>query len=110
MHARVVDLRVRPMDTKEVVRIYRDSVMPAAREQPGFKGALLLTDSTGIGLSITLWETEEDREAGEASGYYKEQIKKFADHLIETPVRKHYDVGALHYEVSALAEQDASTA
>ncbi len=110
MHARVVDLRVRPMDTQEVVRIYRDSVMPAAREQPGFNGALLLTDSTGIGLSITLWETEEDRERGEASGYYKEQIKKFADHLIETPVRKHYDVGVLHYEVSALVEQGASSA
>lgn len=103
MHARVVDLRVRPMETKEVVRIYRDSVLPAAREQEGFMGALLLTDSTGIGISITLWETEEDREAGEASGFYKEQINKFADHLVETPVRKHYDVGVLHYEVSALA-------
>lgn len=109
MHARVVDLRVRPMDTKEVVRIYRDSVVPAAREQPGFKGALLLTDSTGIGMSITLWETEEDREKGEASGFYKEQINKFADHLIETPVRKHYDVGVLHYDASVLAEQGAGT-
>ena len=103
MHARVVDLRVRPMETKEVVRIYKDSVLPAAREQSGIMGALLLTDSTGIGISITLWETEEDRETGEASGFYKEQIKKFADHLTETPVRKHYDVGVLHYEVSTLA-------
>jgi hypothetical protein len=40
---------------------------------------------------------------GEASGYYNEQIEKFADQLIETPVRKHYDVGVLHYEVSALS-------
>jgi heme-degrading monooxygenase HmoA len=103
MHARVVDLRVRPMETEEVVRIDRDSVVPAARDQTGFNGALLLTDSTGIGLSITLWETEEDRELGEASGYFKEQIEKFADHLVETPVRKHYDVGVLHYEVSALS-------
>lgn len=96
MHARVVDLRVRPMDTKEMVRTYRGSVIPAARRQQGFGGALLLTDpETGIGISITLWETEEDREAGEASGYYKEQIGKFTDLLIETPVRKHYEVGAL---------------
>ncbi len=78
-------------------------MVPAAREQSGFMGALLLTDSTGIGLSITLWETERDREAGESSGFYKEQIKKFADHLSETPVRKHYEVGVLHYEVSSLA-------
>lgn len=104
MEARLVDLRVRPMDTKEMVRIYRDSVLPAARRQAGFKGALLLTDpETGVGTSVTLWETGADREAGEASGYYKEQVEKFADLLTETPVRKHYEVSVLHYDVSVLA-------
>ena len=96
MHARVVDLRVRPVDTKEVIRIYRDSVVPAAKRQKGFKGAMLLTDpDTGIGISVTMWETEAEREAGEASGYYQEQIDKFSAYLTETPVRKHYDVSVL---------------
>jgi heme-degrading monooxygenase HmoA len=96
MHARVADLRVRPGDTEERVRIYRDSVMPAAKQQPGFGGAMLLTDpETGIGISVTMWKTEADREAGEASGYYREQIRKFADLLTETPVRKHYEVSVL---------------
>ena len=59
MHARVVDLTVRSVDTKEMVRVYREEVVPAAREQEGFKGAMLLTDpQTGIGISVTLWETE----------------------------------------------------
>jgi heme-degrading monooxygenase HmoA len=96
VHARVVNLRVRPVDMEEMVRIYRDSVVPAARGQQGFGGAMLLTDpETGIGISVTIWETEADREAGEASGYYKEQIGKFADLLTETPVRKHYEVSVL---------------
>jgi len=96
VHARVADLRVRPSDTKEMIRIYRDSVVPASRRQPGFRGALLLTDpETGIGISISMWETEEDGEAGEASGFYKEQIAKFADLLTETPIRKHYEVSVL---------------
>jgi heme-degrading monooxygenase HmoA len=96
MHARMVDLRVRPVDTEEMVRIYRNSVMPAARRQRGFGGAMLLTDpDTGIGVSITMWETETDREAGEASGYYQEQIDKFAHLLVDTPVRKHYEVNVL---------------
>ena len=96
MHARVVNLRVRPLDTEEMVRIYRDSVMLAYRRQPGFGGAMLLTDpETGIGISVTMWETEADREAVEASGYYKEQIAKFADFLTETPIRKHYEVSVL---------------
>ena len=96
MHARVVNLRVRPLDTEEMVRIYRDSVMPAYRRQPGFGGAMLLTDpETGIGISVTMWGTEADREAVEASGYYKEQSAKLADFLVETPVRKHYEVSVL---------------
>ena len=87
-----------------MVRIYRDSVLPAARRQQGFKGALLLTDDdTGVGISISLWETEEDREEGEANGFYKQQIRKFSDLLTETPVRKHYNVGVLHYVASVLA-------
>ena len=104
MEARVVDLRVPSMETREVVRIYRDSVLPAARRQRGFRGALLLTDDdTGVGISITLWNTEEDREAGEASGFYNEQVGKFSELLTETPVRKHYSVGVLHYDASVVA-------
>jgi heme-degrading monooxygenase HmoA len=104
MEARVVDLRVVPTEAREMVRIYRDSVLPAARHQHGFGGALLLTDDdTGLGISITLWETEEDRQEGEANGFYQEQIRKFSDLLTETPVRKHYNVGVIHYDASVLA-------
>jgi hypothetical protein len=35
MHARVVALKVKPLDTDEGVRIYRDSVLPAAKQQRG---------------------------------------------------------------------------
>jgi heme-degrading monooxygenase HmoA len=104
MEARVVDLRVVPTEAREMVRIYRDSVLPAARHQHGFRGALLLTnDDTGLGISITLWETEEDRQEGEANGFYQAQIGKFSDLLTETPVRKHYNVGVIHYDASVLS-------
>src|SRR5215208_2670367 len=53
----------------------------------GFRGSDVATDpETGIGISVTMWETEADREAVEASGYYKEQIAKLADFLVETPI------------------------
>ena len=96
MHARVVDLTVRSVDTKEMVRVYREEVVPAAREQEGFKGAMLLTDpQTGIGISVTLWETEAEREAAVDGGFYDEKIGKFAALLTGTPVRKHYDVSLM---------------
>ena len=91
MQAMVVDLRISPVDTKEMVRVYRDEVVPMAREQRDFKGALLLTDpDTGVGISITLWDT--DRQPGEVEGFYDEKVEKFATLLTETPVRKHYDL------------------
>ncbi len=93
MQAMVVDLRIRPVDTKELVRVYRSEVVPMAREQRGFKGAWLLTDpDTGVGISITLWDTDMH---AEIEGFYDEKIEKFARLLTETPVRKHYDLNVM---------------
>ena len=103
MEARVVDLRVVPTEAREMVRIYRDSVLPVARLQPGFRGALLLTDDdTGLGISISLWETDEDRQEGEANGFYQAQIRKFSELLTETPVRKHYNVSVIQYDANVV--------
>lgn len=93
MHARVVSMQVLRANMKEAVRIYRDSVMPAAEEQRGFKGALMLTDAdTGESVSVTLWESEADMHASEVSGFYHEKIDKFDALFTSAPVRKHYEV------------------
>jgi heme-degrading monooxygenase HmoA len=77
----------------EAIAIYRDSVMPAAKQQKGFKGLSLLTDrSTDKGISIVFWETEADMKAGEASGYYQQQLGKFKDVFGAPPVREQYEV------------------
>ena len=93
MYARVTTTQLQPGKTEEAIRIYRDSVVPAAKQQQGFKGVFLLTDpNTGKGLSITLWETESEMGAGETSGYYQEQIAKFAPLLAGPPTREGYEV------------------
>ena len=93
MFSRLVNLQVQPGKTEEAVRIYRDSVILAAKKQHGFKSAQLLTDSTtGKAYSITQWETEADMKAGEASGYYQEQISKFGQMLKSTPIREDLEV------------------
>ena len=93
MNARVVTFQLHPGKTEEAVRIYRDSIVPAAKQQQGFKGARLLTDSnTGKGISISLWETEADLKAGETSGYYQEQIAKLGQVLAFPPTREGYEV------------------
>lgn len=100
MYARVTTLqwqigkKIETMD--EAIHIVKESIVPAARQQPGFKGFLTLADRRGGKLILlTLWETEAALKAGEASGYYHEQIAKFA-HLsqlyVTPPYREVYEL------------------
>lgn len=89
MYARMTTMQPRPGMADEAARIFRESVIPAAQKQKGFRGALLLEDPTsGKGTSITLWETEADLKAGEESGYFKEQIAKFGPLMAGPPARE----------------------
>jgi quinol monooxygenase YgiN len=93
VHARVVSIEMLPMDVAEAARIYRHEVIPSAKEEPGFRGALLLTDeSTGEAVSISLWASEEAMHTSEASGFYHKKLTELDRLLIGAPVRKHYEV------------------
>ncbi len=93
MYARLVTVQIAPDKSDEAIRIYRDSVVPAAKQQKGFKGLYDLVDrNTGKGVSITLWDTEADMIAGEASGYLREQLAKFAAMFTAPPTTERYEV------------------
>lgn len=94
MNARATIVQILPGKIDEAIAIYRDSVVPAAKQQKGCKGLYLLTDrNTGKGISITLWETETDMRAGESSGYVQQQLAKFKDIFRGQPVPEAYEVG-----------------
>ena len=77
----------------EMVKLYSESVVPAAKSQKGYLGILLLTDrATGKAISNAIWESEEDAIANEKSGYYQEQVDKFKDFFTAPPVREGYEV------------------
>ena len=93
MHCRAVTVQVQPGKTQEAIDLYQNSVIPAAKQEKGFGGAYLMTDaSSGKALSITVWETQADMEAGEAGGYYQEQIAKFGSLFAGPPVVDHYEL------------------
>ena len=93
MQARVTTSVIQPGKTDEAIRILRDSIVPAAKQQKGFKGYLGLTDSNmDKSISITVWETEADMKAVEANGYYQEQMAKVAQLLAGPPTMEHYEV------------------
>ena len=93
MFARVTVAHTRPGKSDEVLRIHRESVVPACKGQKGFKGLYLLHDAKGAkGLTISLWDTEADMAAAEASGFYQEQVAKFRDLFSSAPVKETYEV------------------
>ena len=93
MFARLTIVQVNSDKLDECVKIFDESVIPAAKSQRGFCGGYLLTDrKTGKGISFTLWDSEEDAIANENSGYYQEQLSKFKDLFTAPPVREGYEV------------------
>ena len=95
MFARVTTAYVSINKTDEAIEIIQENIIPAAKSQKGFRGFYGLSDrKTGKGITISLWDTEEDAIANEESGYYQEQVGKLAPYFITTPVREGYEVSA----------------
>jgi hypothetical protein len=92
MVARVTRVQVRAADIDEAVRQFDESVVPAAEQEEGFRGALLLTRADGEGLVIDLCDSLEHMQQNERNGFYQTQVAKFADKLVGHPTRHFYDV------------------
>jgi heme-degrading monooxygenase HmoA len=79
----------------EAVKRYEERVIPAIRSQKGSRGAYLITDrKAGKGISLTLWDSEEDAIADEQSGKMQERSSWFKDFFTVPPVREGYEVNA----------------
>jgi heme-degrading monooxygenase HmoA len=95
MHARVVTLTLQPGQLDAATTIFRDSVIPALRQQPGFVQAYLLSDRAADQLvSVVLWASEAALLASGGSGFLQEQFAKFAAIRVAPPVAASYEVSA----------------
>ena|SRR6185369_3878933 len=93
MYARTLVIQIQPNKLDEAVQLFQESVVPFAQQEQGFVSIMLLTDpSTGIGMSVSLWESEAALKANEASGYFQAQLAKFASLFTAPPVRAVYEV------------------
>ncbi len=96
MYARMTTIRTQPGKLVQAIGIARDYIAPHAKEQPGFKSLITLTDAESEEIVfISLWETEEALVAGENSGYYEDQIGKLSSVSAGTAVRENFEVNDL---------------
>ena len=93
MYARMTTTEVRQDKIDDAIRIYSESVIPAAKKQQGYCQALLLVDrKLGKATSITIWDSEEDAIANERNNYYQNQLVKFIALFTSDPIREGFEV------------------
>lgn len=93
MHARVVTYVGRLGATDEIIQGFAEQITPAAQQQPGFAGGLLLTDqATGKVMVVSLWDTEAAMVKGEANGYMRAQLARIRPLAASTPILEHFEV------------------
>jgi heme-degrading monooxygenase HmoA len=93
MHARVMSGQVQPEAIEAFERVIEEAVLPCAREQRGFRGAVGLIDrETGRGMLITYWNSPDDLIATEANGYLNTQIARVVPFLKGPAVRESFEV------------------
>ena len=65
MFARVTVVDGDPDRLEAGTKMYSEQVLPAIQGVPGYKGSMLLANrTTGKGIGMSWWETEEARAAG----------------------------------------------
>jgi hypothetical protein len=92
MVARITHVHVAPESIDESARLFDESVVPAAEQEVGFMGALLLVRPDGDALAIDLCDTLENMRENERNGFYQSQVAKFADQITGRPTREFYEV------------------
>jgi heme-degrading monooxygenase HmoA len=94
MHARLVHFQITPGQLDEFVQIHQTSVLPTLRQEPGFKGFLLLTDSSQHTAHIlTFWETEAHmRSLDPTRGAFRDRLATHAHLNAAPPVFEHTEV------------------
>lgn len=87
MYTRIISTHYLHGKLDEALQVYRESILPALSQQPGFEGVIaLMSHPTDAALSITLWETKDDLQAGATSGHLQTQLAKVAPYLASAPV------------------------
>jgi hypothetical protein len=93
MYASITTVTVHPEHAAEATRIWHEAILPVNRTLKGWKGAELFTNpTTGEGVAINFYATEDDLNAVESSGAFQQLMALLAPHMTAPPLRKVYEL------------------
>ncbi len=95
MYARVTTFNLNISRREEAVEIYKNSIIPAAEKQDGFRSACFFVNkNAGKFVSITMWDSMDHAVANQKSGYFQAQIDKLSHLQVVVPDIEGFDVSA----------------
>jgi heme-degrading monooxygenase HmoA len=90
---RMTTLTFRAEKYEEGIRIFNESVIPAAKGQKGFRGFYVLADRRASRcVALTFWDDEASARANEENLYYQEQLVKFLPLFLSDPLREGFEL------------------
>jgi hypothetical protein len=94
MHARVTQLEIDTtrIEMEDAVQMFREEVLAELRRHAAYVGTYVLANPDGKALLLTFWATEEAAEAQATTGFYAEQLARFAAIFRSSPGRDRYAV------------------
>jgi hypothetical protein len=92
MFARIVSLELKPNTHKQFSELFEKQILPALRQQQGFKDEILLVNPGAPEVvAISTWNTREDAEAY-GNKTYPTMLKSLAEVVSGTPEVETYQV------------------
>ena len=93
MYARLTRFRLKVERVEQSIKIFNESILPAAKNQKGYCGIFLFMNKrTGESTSLSFWDSEADCQASEENHYYQEQLIKVMNFLSSPFIREGYPV------------------
>ena len=93
MNARVITVQWKMDHLDEAIRFFREEVATALGKQPGFANTRMLVDqTTGKGMMVTVWANEADLKASEANGFLNEQLLHLSQFFATPPAIDRYEI------------------
>lgn len=92
MFARIVTMPLKPGAAAEFPKVIDKGVVPLLRKHKGFLDEIaLITDNGEFGLGISFWDSKENAEAYNRSGYA--EVRKVLEKVMAGPPElKNYEV------------------
>jgi heme-degrading monooxygenase HmoA len=94
MYARVTQLEIDTVRATlpAAVALFEREVLPDLRSQEGYRGVYVLATPEGKAVLVSLWDTEQQADAGAPSGFYAATLARYVTLFAAPPGRERYEV------------------